>query len=1156
MELEDLLARGSPDDESIDRRGGRVSLDAAVDTPAMRAEFRRLLGPLDQMGFWSAAVDEGTYLPARGLWAPQRRAVGLSLAHVAARRTRYGSTGAALIKMPTGTGKTGVIATLACAVPQIARVLVLTPRRALVDQMVRDLHTRLWSRFDAIYDGTEVRARRADDPDVGSAVANGPVWRLLPSAAEQLSQITDPRVVMVGTFSALEQVLRPDRPAHRLSGRRPRGFDAAPPEDEEGDDPSEAARTALVTMLRGFDLVIVDESHYEPAFVWSQCIRSLGRPTLLFSATPYRNDFRYFDIDGRFAFNLSFQEASEKRLIRNVRVDTTPAGEGESFAQRVVRFLGEVGASAMPHAPDEARVIVRAESHDSLIRLREELRRLGQHCVLIHHKETRNNPASLRFANAMQAFDAPETRDVRIWLHQWKLLEGVDDSRFCGVAVMESFSNTRAVIQQIGRVLRYHRRDRSETALVIGDTDIGDDLDDRFERYLGYEERYDADPGDALKRETQFFHTLRDASPAVQYIAGDFRDRFELDEESVGFGDIQLPMRTFVTRSNGALSLDQLAAASAEAMGLEDRHDATVIKPEGDEPTNIRLVAYVEWSNSPLLISKAMPNWTLGIMAIVSVGQRVFLLDTEGLVVDPEQLGLEPEGPETLQRLVPVSTDDEAWRVTVASAVSLDISDMGIRSMSARMRDFSVGFFDLSQGMQATTSVRASMRPKTGPSETRHLSLQRATVSDARAGYVEVTDYVEWINKLADRLDSAIPPSTAFARFAQALPAPDAARAVPQNILFDFAEIIGEDGAVPPVGWDAGRTQALAHSDRCLDVDGNGAFSLEVDGRNFEGKIAYTITGSTRRRGKYVIEIPDLDAFLVNRDREALKQAEKAQLLSGVLSRTQAFRVVPRDPSLVYAQKFFYRPSLAIDVVARDEPGGPLEAIIASPWLAQVTSEKGSATSGLDDWVNESVFGGIYAHFDHAGRGRPDASRRDAIRSVDPGLADLLDAFDVVICDDGGTETCDFLCIDRAGSKVVMIHAKVDDTQMSLNSLQEVGRQAQASLGLLTWIHEFPDRTVLWRSRVPIQHGHLTRRVLRGPRVEDAWPEFRDALRSPRYNREAWIFAGRILSREHFKRQLQRVPPPPKPRQMLYYLASLQTSAARANVSMRIFCSP
>ncbi len=1157
MQLEDLLTPGTPDDASVDRRGGRVSLDATAASSEMRAEFRRLVEPLGRMDFWTAAVSEGAYLPTRGLWAPQRRAIGLSLAHVAARRTTAASFGAALVKMPTGTGKTGVIATLACAVPTIRRVLVITPRRSLVDQMLRDLHTRLWSRFGAIYDGTEVRARRAGDPEVGFASPAGPIRRLLPSAAEQISRVTEERILLVGTFAALEQVLRPDRPAHRLTGRRPRQPDAIPPDgDPDGEEPSEAARTALVAMLRGFDLVIVDESHYEPAFVWSQCIRSLGRPTLLFSATPYRNDFRYFDIDGRFTFNLSFREASERRLIRNVAVDTAPAGPGETFAQRVVRFADEVGASAMPDAPAEARVIVRAESHDSLVRLREELGRLGQRCVLIHHKEKRGAPAALRFRNAMQAFDAPETRDVRIWLHQWKLLEGVDDSRFCGVAVMEPFSSSRAVIQQIGRVLRYHRRDRDETARVIGDAEVGADLAVRFGRYLDYERRFDEDPGDALRRETKFFQTLRDASPTVQYISGDFRDRFDLDGGQVSFADIQLPMRTFITRSNGTLTLDQLAAASAEAMGLEDRHDATVVTPEGDDPTNVRIVVYVAWTNSPLLTSKAMPTWTLGVMAIVQVGNRVFMLDTEGLVVDPEQLGLEPEGPETLQRLVPISTAGEAWRVTVASAVSLDISDMGVRSVTARMRDFSVGFYDLSQGMQATTSVRASMRSPSGPSSTRHLSLQRATVSDTRAGYVALSDYAGWIGTLATRLDSAAAPSAAFGRFAQALPAPEATRANPQNILFDFAELIGEDGGVVPDGWDAGRTQALAHADRCLDVDANGAFAIEVSGRRFDGEISYKVTGSTRRRGKYVVDLPDLDAFLVNRDKDDLKQKEKGQLLSGMLSRTQPFRVVPQDPALVYAQRFFYRPSLAIDVVARDEPGGPLEAVQASPWLARVTSEKGTATSGIDEWVNGSVFGSVYAQFGFADRGRAHPGHRDAVRAVDPGLADLLDGFSIVICDDGGTETCDFLCIDEAGGRAVMIHAKVDDTEMSLNSLQEVGRQAQASLGLITSLHPFPDRLPTWRKRVPIPDGYLTRRLLKGPSLEDALPAVREALRSARYTRDVWIFAGRILKRDTLVRRLQQDPPTPKVRQMIYYLASLQTSAARANVGMRIFCSP
>lgn len=1164
MDLEDLFVRGAPNEPQIDRRGGRTALDPDACTPAMRDEFRRLIDSLAPAPFWRAAADQNAYLPSGGLWAPQRRAVGLSLAHLATCRTSPERVGAALVKMPTGTGKTGVIATLACGVPEIRRTLIITPRRALVEQMRRDLHTRLWGRFGAIFDGAQVRPRRAGDAPIDEQVQDRPIHWLLPSQAKLLSELNDERITMVGTFAALEQVLRPDRPAHRLSGRRPAGEEDIATDAPSTDDPiDEAGRVKLVRLLSSFDLVIVDESHYEPAFVWSQCIRSLDRPTLLFSATPYRNDFRYFDIDGRFVFNLSFDEARQTRLVRDVWVmaDDPHAVPGESFAERLVRFADRVGMSVMPEAPAEARIIVRAESHDSLVRLREELRRLGHASVLIHHKERRNTAKSLRFVDVTTALRARQAQGVRFWLHQWKLLEGVDDSKFCGVAVMESFSTSRAVVQQIGRVLRYRSRDVDEVALVIGDGAIGADLEDRFLRYLHYERQFDADPGDALKRETDFFEILRAASPAVQYISGDFRDRLDIDEQQMDIADIQLPMRTFVTRSNGALNLDQLAQASAIAMGLEDRHDPVVLSPTGDDPENVRLVAYVAWSNSPLLTRKAMPTWTLGVMVIVKVRSRVFLLDTEGLVVDPEALGLEPEGPEALQRLVPTSSSDEVWRVTVASAVSLDISDMGIRSMTARMRDFGEGFYDLAQAMQATTSVRALMSPPAGNADggstaSRYLSLARATVSDARSTYATVEEYAKWIGALADRLDSTAEPSPAFARFAQALPAPDAGRAHPQNVLFDFADVIGQEGESPPTDWEPERTKALAHADRCLDVGSDGSFSIGVDQQTFVGKIVYKVTGTTRRTGKYVVELPELDAYLVGRSSDGVKQREKSQLLSGVLTRNQAFRVIPTDPGLVYAQKHFYRPAVAIDVVARDEPGGPLEAVIASPWLAHVTSEKGDGKSSVQDWVDGSLFGGIYAQCGFAGRGAADSSLEGTVRARDPAIADLLDGFSIVICDDGGTETCDFVCVDETGRRVVLIHAKVGDTAMSLNGLQEVGRQAQASLGLLTSVHAFPDRTARWKSDVNIEDGHLTRRLLRGPPVDAAWPRVRDALRSNSFTREIWIFAGCILSRRSLLKQLQRDPPTPKVRQMIYYLASLQTSAARANVGMRIFCSP
>jgi hypothetical protein len=201
-----------------------------------------------------------------------------------------------------------------------------------------------------------------------------------------------------------------------------------------------------------------------------------------------------------------------------------------------------------------------------------------------------------------------------------------------------------------------------------------------------------------------------------------------------------------------------------------------------------------------------------------------------------------------------------------------------------------------------------------------------------------------------------------------------------------------------------------------------------------------------------------------------------------------------------------------------------------------------------------------------AGSGRPLFCKRGFSLSIHnrqtrhcvlcPTLADLLDEFSIVVCDDGGTEICDFLCVDQARGRVVMIHAKVSDTTMSLNSLQEVGRQAQAGLAFLTTVHDLHDRTKEWSKKVSIKDGHLTRRLLKGSNVKDAWSACRDAMRSARYTRDVWILAGRILERGYLVQQLQKKPPTPKVRQMTYYLGSLQTSAARANVGMRIFCSP
>jgi type I site-specific restriction-modification system R (restriction) subunit len=56
--------------------------------------------------------------------------------------------GSALVHMPTGSGKTGVIAALARCIPEVSSVLVLTPRIALREQLLRDIRERFFNRLE------------------------------------------------------------------------------------------------------------------------------------------------------------------------------------------------------------------------------------------------------------------------------------------------------------------------------------------------------------------------------------------------------------------------------------------------------------------------------------------------------------------------------------------------------------------------------------------------------------------------------------------------------------------------------------------------------------------------------------------------------------------------------------------------------------------------------------------------------------------------------------------------------------------------------------------------------------------------------------------------------------------------------------------------
>lgn len=213
--------------------------------------------------------------------------------------------------MPTGAGKTGVIAVLASCESKKGVVLVISPSKPLVQQLVGDIS----SRFFGIIGRPDLAPDRVQT--LLLAERDQIVTRLHESSME---------MVLVGTFQALTQIRREDQDFYEQ-------------------------------LQKYTTLTLVDEGHREPASEWANAIRDLRRPTILFSATPFRNDLKLFDISTEHVSYLSFEEAVTASVIRPVVFrDSDQAGDTASFASEVVRLYDQLRDNG--ELESDARVIV------------------------------------------------------------------------------------------------------------------------------------------------------------------------------------------------------------------------------------------------------------------------------------------------------------------------------------------------------------------------------------------------------------------------------------------------------------------------------------------------------------------------------------------------------------------------------------------------------------------------------------------------------------------------------------------------------------------------------------------------------------------------------------------------------------------------------
>lgn len=971
---------------------------------------------------------------------------------------KSGSDRAALIRLPTGAGKTGVMA-VASRVIEVGPTLIIAPWSYLTSQLKRDIHTNFWKRLG-----------------VSPVAPNRPVVIFTPSTVGKAIEAAKTKAAtLICTNHTLQQL-------------------------------AEKNASAYAQLRSTIAQVFVDEGHREPAPEWGRAVRRLAAPTVLFTATPYRNDHRYFHLDNDAVYRLPFADAVQGRFLREcafaeLSYDKTPIG----FVDALLSAYDKHKKKLAKVVGSEPRVIVRC-STDADIRAIALLLKARGHSVVAVHERLGGSSNSWEYGDVPN----PESTDATFWVHQNKLIEGIDDPRFAILGLYRGFGNARALVQQIGRILRNPLRSSGAYSLVMCHKE--DRQRSMWKAFERYEERLGSESHEAGPAEV--FFSLLQLQESQQYLDGFFRERFDPTAPDL-HEHLSYPKSVAIFSCSAGFSLSACIASVQERITRDD------YVPLGSRTIGkaVHVVAYGRCAASPLLLDQTFMELAFGFCVLRQVGDLLFHYDSEGMTPSYLELAATRVAPNVLERFL---AGDQA-RISQVSLVNSDLSAHSIRRriLSARAMDGIAP--SLSDSSHFCSTTTASFPTATGERVRRYLGFTRGRVSQPSGGQVPFSEWLKWTDEVASILTKPTKGPPAFLRrYASYVASPS--NPVPTHILLDLDEALDELTTPGTLG------EQVLLEDRAWDVSG-GAFACTVAGKTYEVRVVY-------RDKRFELDSPALAEEVVTRR----ANGERSRNLVSHLNIEQAFRIVT-DSGLIYANGQFYQPRIPLWGPKADGGLELFNVIIGCDELADILSEKGSETGTAKTWPKTSLFEFI---------DRKGASGLLAQQSLSP---------DLLVCDDLGNEVADFIAVQKDPDRVVLIHAKCGKAgqTLSASAFHDVCSQAVKNLGVLS--PQFPSnlkKPSIWNHNWKQKGGFAVESRIRTPKngmtAAKAWELIQDTVRRPSTTREVWIVMGNGMSRSLLEPEWKKKSPQPQVIQLIYLLQSTWNAVSSIGGVLKVFC--
>lgn len=990
-------------------------------------------------------------------WINQQNAVEVMANYLASKSDRQ-----AMVRMPTGTGKTVVIATLAQLSQDYPCCLVVAPWENLVKQIQRELRDRLWKK---------VGEDKGIDPK--------PCEVFTPSSLGAIIKKTGNKAGVLLCTNQTLQMLRTDEKQFKA-------------------------------LQKWCQLTLVDEGHREPAPKWAAAVRDLNCPTILFTATPYRNDLQLFDLDPDYLYSFTFGEALSEQIVRNVKfIDGSWALTGTDvvtqFTDQIVQSCESV-AKMSGKLKEEIRVIVRCKEADEIKRVVTALLNQGKTAIGIHERFKAADGKPYR-----KDVPDPASEKAQFWVHQNKLLEGLDDPAFRLIAIFGPFTNARNLVQQVGRVIRNPKRESKQKAYVLAHIDHNQGK--LWERFLEYEDDVRKRIAEGKNELSAFedFIAVQSNAPRF-YFLGDFRKHLHPDDAKDPRSIIRMRKSILVRTPKSTFQWKPLVTGIQHELLSGDTF------PYGEAyntaATFLQLFRIYEQSD---IVTEAYLESRLGYVFAKQIGNLVFFYDSEGRSPDYLRNHTDAIPVESLQRLLP----DQNSVIREISLINGDFGNHTYRRRVLSTQSLEIVPPSLSDYVQVCSTTTGTVKElRNGKMEThrRYLSFTRGRLSERTSPVLDYPDFEPWLSDLAARLNNAaFVGDDTLRRFASSYTYKGTE--VPKHILFD----------VTSEGIDATNMTALAVNPSLdnLWLINQGKFFGEIDECYFEAAIQKNL-----QTERFEIESDQLDEVLITR--EGVQKS-----LTKYLNETQNFRIL-LDSSTVYTQGRFFTPNL----LPWRGGGNRInieKIVIGCPSLVGITSEKGDKSG----WLSSSVFGVI--------------SDKNHIFSTVGWEPEIL------VCNDVGVpEIADFFALCERTKKIIMIHAKKasDGSKLSASAFHDVCSQAVRYLGFFNpndrgakltkekldvdWC---PDQSIYRKMKrivwAPSGCGSAT--IVK---------KINSALSDPSFAREVWIVMGNGLSQAKFVEAVNKTTPKPNEREMSYLFQSTWCAVASVGATLKVICMP